>query len=105
MPTVALTRGDHEVAVTVDGAPFTAYTWADEGFFLAKPVLYPILTGSGTPVTRGFPIAPRPKERVDHPHHIGLWFNFGNVNGLDFWNNSEDIKEEEERAAKSKAGV
>eukprot|EP01043_Picozoa_sp_COSAG02_P126508 COSAG02_NODE_63766_length_262_cov_0.852761_1_plen_43_part_10 len=43
MPTVALKEGDHEVAVTVDGAPFTAYSWADEGFFLAKPVLYPIL--------------------------------------------------------------
>ncbi len=95
MPTVELTAGDHEVAVTVDGAPFTAYTWADEGFFLAKPVLYPIRTASGTPVTRGFPIAPRPAERVDHPHHIGLWFNFGNVNGLDFWNNSEDIAEGE----------
>ena len=28
---------------------------------------------------------------MDHPHHIGLWFNHGNVNGLDFWNNSSDI--------------
>jgi hypothetical protein len=25
---------------------------------------------------------------VDHPHHVGLWFSFGDVNGLDFWNNS-----------------
>jgi hypothetical protein len=94
MPSVALTPGDHEVAVTVDGSPFTTYAWADEGFFLAKPVLNPIHTGKGTPVTRGFPIAPRAGERVDHPHHIGLWFNFGNVNGLDFWNNSDDIAED-----------
>jgi hypothetical protein len=28
---------------------------------------------------------------VDHPHHIGIWFNHGNVNGLDFWNNSSAI--------------
>jgi hypothetical protein len=28
---------------------------------------------------------------VDHPHHVGLWFNHGDVNGLDFWNNSDAI--------------
>jgi hypothetical protein len=35
---------------------------------------------------------PRPHERTDHPHHVGLWFNYGDVNGLDFWNNSYAIK-------------
>jgi hypothetical protein len=35
---------------------------------------------------------PRPYERTDHPHHVGLWLNFGDVNGLDFWNNSFAIK-------------
>ena len=39
-------------------------------------------------ITRGFPLQPRPFERTDHPHHVGMWFNFGDVNGLDFWNNS-----------------
>jgi hypothetical protein len=39
-------------------------------------------------ITRGFPIDPRKGERIDHPHHIGIWFNHGSVNGLDFWNNS-----------------
>lgn len=34
-------------------------------------------------------------ERFDHPHHIGLWFNYGDVNGLDFWNNSSAIPSEE----------
>ncbi len=48
-------------------------------------------TPSGTLVTRGFPLDPRPRERFDHPHHVGLWFNHGDVNGLDFWNNSNDI--------------
>jgi hypothetical protein len=32
---------------------------------------------------------------VDHPHHAGLWFNYENVNGLDFWNNSYAIKPED----------
>src|SRR3989442_10316891 len=76
------------VDVTVDGKPFTAYTWPDT---LKKPVLYPVRSARGTLVTRGWPLDPRPGERMDHPHHVGLWFNYGNVNGLDFWNNSDAI--------------
>jgi hypothetical protein len=76
------------VDVTIDGKPFTSYIWPDT---LKKPVLYPIRTASGTLVTRGFPMEPRAGERVDHPHHVGLWLNHGNVNGLDFWNNSNAI--------------
>jgi hypothetical protein len=55
-------------------------------------VLYPLRTVNGNLVTRGFPLDPRPRERVDHPHHVGLWLNHGNVNGLDFWNNTDAIK-------------
>lgn len=80
--------GQQRVNVLIDGIPFTAYIYPST---LKKPVLYPIRTSSGTPVTRGFPIEPREGERVDHPHHVGYWFNYGDVNGLDFWNNSEAI--------------
>ncbi len=79
------------VDVTVDGKPFTSYIYPDN---IMKPVLYPITTASGHFVTRGWPLDPRPGERVDHPHHVGMWFNYGDVNGLDFWNNSESIPEE-----------
>ncbi|MDD4660917.1 MAG: PmoA family protein [Massilibacteroides sp.] len=58
---------------------------------LDKPVIYPLKTFDGIEVTRGYPLAPRTGERVDHPHQIGVWFNFGDVNGLDFWNNSSAI--------------
>ena len=73
------------VDVLVAGQPFTAYLWPDT---LKVPVLFPLRTASGTIITRGFPLEPRPGERVDHPHHVGLWLNYGNVNGVDFWNNS-----------------
>ena len=76
------------VDVTVDGRPFTSYLWPAT---VKKPVLYPLRTAKGTLVTRGFPLDPRPGERVDHPHHVGLWFNHGDVNGFDFWNNSEAV--------------
>ena len=76
------------VDVIIDGKPFTSYIWPAT---LKKPVLYPVRTAKGTLVTRGFPLDPRKGERVDHPHHVGLWFNHGDVNGFDFWNNSSAI--------------
>ena len=84
-------RGQNRIEVRVGGEPFTAYVWPDR---LMKPVLYPIRTARGTLVTRGFPLDPRPGERVDHPHHVGLWFNYGDVNGIDFWNNAEGLPPE-----------
>ncbi len=78
--------GAARVEVSVECQPFTAYIWPER---LAKPVLFPIRSARGTLVTRGFPLDPRPDERVDHPHQVGLWFNYGDVNGVDFWNNSE----------------
>ncbi|MEJ7713655.1 MAG: PmoA family protein [Pyrinomonadaceae bacterium] len=62
-----------------------------------KPVLYPLRTATGTLLTRGFPMDPRPGERVDHPHHVGLWFNYGDVNGVDFWNNSTFLTAEQQK--------
>ena len=73
---------------------FTAYLYADTISVLKKPILYPLHTASGVAVTRGFPLDPRPGERVDHPHHVGFWFNYGDVNGLDFWNNSDAVRPE-----------
>jgi len=55
---------------------------------LKKTVLYPLRTPKGTIITRGWPLNPRPNERIDHPHHVGLWLNYEDVNGHDFWNNS-----------------
>ena len=83
---------ERRVDVTVDGQPFTSYIWPDR---LAKPVLFPIRTAKGSLVTRGFPLDPRPGERVDHPHQVGMWLNHGDVNGADFWNNSEALTPEE----------
>jgi Methane oxygenase PmoA len=76
------------VTITADGAAFATFLYPDT---LEKPVLYPIYAPDGQLITRGFPLAPRPGEPVDHPHHLGLWFNYENVNGLDFWNNSYAI--------------
>jgi len=80
---------EKKVDVLIGGKFFTAFIYPDN---MEKQSLYPILSASGKTITRGFPLNPRPFERTDHPHHVGLWFNFGNVNGLDFWNNSFAIQ-------------
>jgi hypothetical protein len=79
------------VDVTVNGQPFTSYIYPTT---LKKPALYPLRAAGGTVVTRGWPLEPRAGERVDHPHQVGLWFTHGDVNGLDFWNNSDAIPAE-----------
>jgi hypothetical protein len=76
------------VDITVDGKPFTSYIYPTT---VKKPTLYPLRSAAGAVVTRGWPLEPRPGERVDHPHQVGMWFTHENVNGLDFWNNSDAI--------------
>ena len=83
---------DRRIDVLIDGQPFTSYLWPTS---VKKPVLYPIRSAKGTIVTRGVPLEPRAGERMDHPHHVGLWFNYGDVNGIDFWGNSDAIPEKD----------
>ena len=86
------------VDVTIGGALFTSYQYAAA---FEKPFLFPIVAADGITVTRGFPILPRPGEGVDHPHHTGFWFNYGNVNGIDFWGNSKALPAEQ----RAKCGI
>lgn len=81
-----------KIDITINDELFTTYVYDGQ---TPKPILYPLITKSGKALTRGFPYEPRPNERVDHPHHVGHWLNYGDVNGLDFWNNSYAIPEEE----------
>lgn len=75
---------DKSIDVIIDGKLFTTYRWPDN---ICKPVLYPVCTSAGTEITRGFPIKPKTGERADHPHQIGMWLTYGNVDGNDFWGN------------------
>ncbi len=83
---------EHKIDVLVDGKLFTSYFYPSDSI-LKKPVLFPILTSKGAIITRGYPFATRAGERVDHPHHVGMWLNYESVNGFDFWNNSTAIKD------------
>lgn len=84
-------KAEKEVDVVIDGKLFTSYIYPDD---IKKPVLWPIMSPAGNMLTRSFPMVNKPGDRTDHPHHVGVWLNYGNVNGFDFWNNSEAIPPE-----------
>jgi hypothetical protein len=80
---VKLTRHDDvSIEIAVDGKPFSTLYFGPEAM---KPYMHPLRTADGKIVTRGYPIVDTPGETHDHPHHKGLWFAHGEVNGLDFW--------------------
>jgi len=79
---VRLTQGADKISVEIDGKPFTEFFY---GSAAPKPYLHPLRTASGVIVTRYFPMAKVEGETTDHPHHRGLWFTHGDVNGIDFW--------------------
>ncbi len=82
--TVALERHGDRVEVTIGGQPFTAFHFGPEA---TKPYLHPLRAADGTVVSRGYPMEDIAGEQRDHPHHRGVWFSHGNVNGVDFWAN------------------
>lgn len=86
--TVLKSANENKVDVAIGGRLFTSFLYPDT---LEKPVLYPLHAANGIVVTRSFPLETREGDPTDHPHHIGLWFNFESLNGLDFWNNSYAI--------------
>ena len=83
-------QGKSKISVEIDGKPFTEFWVGPE---TQKPYLHPLRTATGTIVTRTYPMSSDvPGEAHDHPHHRGLWFTHGDVNGYDFWGNEESQK-------------
>ena len=83
-------EAEKKVDVLVDGELFTSYIYPEN---IMKPVLWPVMSPEGNMLTRSYPLKNKAGDRTDHPHHVGVWLNYGDVNGLDFWNNSEAIPE------------
>ncbi len=72
-----------QLAVSIDGQPFTVFFIG--GANLNRPYLYPLRSASGKIVTRSFPAGQLPGETTDHPHHAGLFYGHGDVNGYNYW--------------------
>src|SRR3954469_17682285 len=86
--TVSLKQIDAGLRIEVDGQLFTEYLTKD----VARPFFYPVIGAAGENIVRNFPMQPGvPGEPQDHPHHKGLWFTHGSVNGMDFWSELKDF--------------
>ena len=84
-------ENDKKLEVLIDDKLFTAFCWTENVY---KPILFPVFTLGSNEITRGFPLNPKAGERTDHMNQVGIWFSYGNVNGIDFWNNGyRGIKE------------
>jgi hypothetical protein len=87
---IDLKRGQHQIDVVVDGKPFTTYYFLPD---VVKPYLMPLRTPSGLVITRGFPVkndlsGANPKAPSFEPHQRPMYFGHGDVDGLDFWQES-----------------
>jgi Methane oxygenase PmoA len=80
---VTFTKGPGQIAVEIDGKPFTVFYI--DGTDLNRPYLHPLRSASGRIVNRSVPAGQLPGETTDHPHHAGLFYGHGDVNGYNYW--------------------
>jgi len=95
-------ESEQKIDVMVEGIAVASYCWPENVY---KPVIYPVRTLNGTEITRGFPLKPREGERNDHIHQVGMWLNYGNVNGFDFWGNGSTGKKSENGGVVKHIGI
>ena len=77
---------DSGLEITKNGKLLTRYLTKSG----AKPVLWPLIGPYGNEITRAYPMREAGEhERNDHVHHRSFWFTHGNVNGIDFWAETE----------------
>ena len=85
---VKITQGTDRISVEIDGKPYTDFFLSADG---NKPYVYPLRTASGIIVTRHFPMERFDGETTDHPHHRGMFFAHGDINGINFWATEPNI--------------
>ena len=74
----SISNADHEI---------TRYNVGPLAEKFKKPYFYPVMA-QGVSVTRAWPMEDKPNEahdHPDHPHHTGLYFAHGAINGKDYW--------------------
>jgi Family of unknown function (DUF6807) len=84
---VELKQGDGQIEIIIGGKAFATYYFHKD---VAKPYLMPLRTPSGIVVSRPFPVfndmsmADRSLPGFE-PHQRPLYFDHGDINGVDFW--------------------
>jgi hypothetical protein len=81
-------EGTDHVSIRINGQSFSDFYF---GTSYPKPFLAPLRSANGLIVTRKYPMESVEGESRDHPHHRGLWIGYGNVNGVNFWENEINV--------------
>ena len=80
-PPVTFQQKTNKLVIQIGDKPFAEYVFRDPQ--LARPYFSNIYSPAGIKVTRNHPA--RKGDQQDHPHHTGIFFTFGDLNGKDFW--------------------
>lgn len=81
---------------------FTEYNFTK----VDRPFFFPVIGPVGENMTRFWPVKEGVEgEQKDHPHHRGLWYTHGKVNGLDFWSEGKGPKIVHQKFTKLESGA
>lgn len=90
------------IVAYVGGKLFASYAYSDPK--VPRPSFVDLYALSGSKVTRNYP--PQEGDQQDHLNHTGLFFTFGDLNGLKFWNlRGQEVHERFLQEPQSSAGV
>ncbi len=88
---ITFSRHDGAIEVLAGGKPLTTFYFGADA---PKPYLHPVRAADGAIVSRAYPMSDDVAgEAKDHPHHRGLWFTHGDVNGYDYWANESSYED------------
>jgi hypothetical protein len=86
---VSVKEAGDTVRVEFGGQLFTEYNSKN----VDRPYFFPVIGPTGENLTRFWPMKDGVEgEQKDHPHHRGLWYAHGKVNGIDFWSEAKNLK-------------
>ncbi len=74
-----------KLRVEINGKFFSNYVYED----VTRPFFYPVIGPHELPITRNWPMGFKKGEAKDHPHHRSFWYAHGEINGHDFWSESD----------------
>src|SRR5436305_10137343 len=77
-------NGNDVISIEVNGQPFSDFYMGSK---YPKPFLAPLRSATGLIVTRKYPMEKVEGETRDHQHHRGLWIGYGEISGINFWEN------------------
>ncbi|MGC8668401.1 MAG: PmoA family protein [Chthonomonadales bacterium] len=82
-PKMAVVQTGRDLEISAGGELIARY---DATHGPNKPYFFPLNAPGGRTIVRSWPVEQgSPASSHDHPHHRGLWFTHGDVNGVDYW--------------------